>query len=379
MSNELALIEIKNPLQVFSTPKGLDAIIDKIEAEVKSINRDISTHDGRENIRSIAHKLAKSKNALDKMGKQLTEEQRLQINAVNAERSRAWDRMEALQEEIRKPLTDWEDAEKNRVAGHEAALLHIQQLAEFAETPDTAAIEARIKAFGALAPRVWQEFESRYNDAVKTLSGALEARLSVSKKQDAEKAELERLRKEEAERKQKEHEERIAKEAAEKAKADAEAKAKAEAEALAAAVKAEKEKAEQERLRVVREKEESEAKAKKAEEDRITAIKEAETKAEIEKLAAEARAKLAKIQADKDAEAAAQRERDKIAAEKKAEAEESAKREADKNHRRKINNEALERLLIVLAGDNLLSADAAARAVIQAIAKGQIAHVKIEY
>lgn len=382
MSTEIALIDIPNPLQVFSTPKGLDAIIDKIEKEVKSIDRDISTAKGRYNIRSVAAKLAKSKTALDKMGKDLTESQRAQIAAVNAERSRAWDRMEALQAEIRKPLTDWEDAEKDRVKGHEDALLHITQMAQFSDTPSTADIEARIVYFSHLAPRNWQEFETRYNDAVKTLSGALEVRLTASKKQDAERAELERLRKEEVERKQKEHEELIAREAAEKAKAESEAKAKAEAEALAAKVKAEQEKAEQGMLRIIREKEESEAKAKKAEEDRIAAIKTAETDAEMEKLAAEERAKLAKIQADKDVEAAAQLERDKIAAEKKAEADALGKREADNAHKGKIHNEILQGIMLAMGGEhsgNDAEAKAIAKDIVKAIAKGEIPHVRIQY
>ncbi len=76
MSNDITIITIQNPLQVFSTPNGLDSIIDKIEAEAKSIDRDISTEAGRDNIRSLAFKLAKSKTFLDKMGKELTEEQR---------------------------------------------------------------------------------------------------------------------------------------------------------------------------------------------------------------------------------------------------------------------------------------------------------------
>lgn len=357
--NELSIIDIKNPLEVFSASRGLDAIIDKIEAEVKKIDRDISTSQGRENIRSIAHKLAKSKNALDKMGKELTEAQRQQINAVNAERSRAWDRMEALQAEIRKPLTDWENAEKNRVEGHEKALLYIQQLSEFSSTPTTEEIEERIRAFSALAPRDWQEFGARYNDTVKILSGALEVRLNVSKKQDAERADLERLRKEETDRKQKEHEERIAKEAAEKVRVIAEEKARKEAEA--AAIKA---KAEQDRLEI--EKQEAIARTKKAEDD----AREAKAKAERDKIIAEEKAK-------KDAEEAAQRERDKIAAEKKLEADATAKREANKKHKAKINNEVRSAILAAMDTNDALTDQA--KAIVIAIANGGVPHVKIQY
>lgn len=357
--NDLALIEIKNPLVVFSTSKGLDAIIDKIEAEVKNIDRDISTEQGRDNIRSIAFKLAKSKTALDKMGKDLTEEQRKQIEAVNTERKRAWERMEALQHEIRKPLTDWEDAEKNRVAGHEAALVHIESLGVFTDIPTTEQIEARIKQFSAVAPRVWQEFEPRYNYTVKTLSDGFAARLAESQKRDAEVAELEHIRKEEATRKQKEHEERIAKESAEKARLATEEKAREDAKIAA-------DKAKDEQNKVEREKQEADARAKKAEAD---ALAEREQAAR-DRIAAEEKA-------EKDADAAAQRERDKIAAEKKAEADALAKREADTAHRKKINNETLAAIVAVL--NTTISPTDQAKSVIQAIAKGEIPHVKISY
>jgi len=365
--NDLTTIEISNPLVVFSTPHGLDAIIDKIEAEVKNIDRDISTEEGRDNIRSIAFKLAKSKTALDKMGKDLTEEQRKQIEAVNAERKRAWERMETLQHEIRKPLTDWEDAEKKRVADHEAALAHIESLGVFMQdTPITTAdIEERIKQFNALAPRVWQEFEPRYNYTVKTLSDGLAASLAESQKRDAEAAELERLRAEEAARKQKEHEERIAAEAAEKAKKAAEEKAAADAEA-------ERQRTEKERLRIEAEKQAAVDAAAKAESDRLAAI----AKAESDRIAAEEKAK-------RDEEAAAQRERDKIAAEKKAEADALAAREADHAHKKKINNEAMgviHKLIQDWSGSIEKSdGEEAAKQIIIAIAKGEIPHVKIIY
>ena len=83
-----------------------------------------------------------------------------------------------------------------------------------------------------------------------------------------------------------------------------------------------------------------------------------------------------KIQAEKDAEAAAQRERDKIAAEKKVEADALAKREADKEHRRKINGEAEAAIMKVAA---ILDAEERATAIVTAIAQGKIPHITIGY
>lgn len=214
MNTELVLIDIPNPIVVFSTPNGLDAIIDKIEAEVKAIDRDISTASGRDNIRSIAAKLARSKTTLDKIGKELTEEQRKQITAVNAERRRAWDRMEALQHEIRKPLTKWENVEKDRVAADELA-------------------------------SKWQEFRTRADMLYSNAKSSLEAMLVAKLKAESEAKELARLRAQEEARLKAENEARIAAEAT----AKAEALAKEKADALAKQVEAEKQaSAERERL-----------------------------------------------------------------------------------------------------------------------------------
>ncbi len=350
MTTELALIDIKNPLQVFSTEKGLDAVIDKIEAEVKTIDRDISTAKGRDNIRSIAAKLAKSKTALDKMGKDLTEEQRAIVTAVNAERSRAWDRMEALQKEIRKPLTEWEDAEKNRVAAHEARIAEIEALATFDATPTTEEIEKRIVWFEALTIRDWQEFSARYKDVHAKSWERLQARITVARQHDADQAELARLQAQEQARLQKEREDKIAADA----KANAERAAKEAADALAAKVKADADasaRREQDALDAV----------KKAEADKIALAERAET----DRVAA-----LAKAEADK--KLAEQAVRDKLAAEQAAEQKAQAAREADIEHKKKINNVALDALCVYLEVEQ-------AKRIIAAIAKGEIPNIKITY
>jgi hypothetical protein len=360
MTTELATINITNPLQIFSTPKGLDDVIDKIEKEVKSIDRDISTHAGRENIRSIAFKLAKTKNALDKMGKELTEEQRKVVDAVNAERKRAWDRMEALQHEIRQPLTDWENAEKDRVAGHELVLAEIAAAGTHAA--DSITFAAALLELDKYRDRDWQEFAERGKHALANKTTELTQKRDAALKAEADARELERLRKEEEARKRKEEDARIAHEAAEKARLAAEAKASEDARI--AQEKAEREKRDAEE-RAAAEK----ARAEKAEAEASAAA----AKAEADRIAAEAKAEQEKA-------AAVEAERKRIEAEAKAkldaEAKETAKREADKKHMAKINNEVKTAILKVAA---ILDADERAQAIVVAIAKGQIPHVKITY
>jgi hypothetical protein len=118
---DLVLVDAQNAVQIF-TGGGMAAILDGIEAKVRAIPLDPSTAPGREEIRSVAYRVAKTKVALDAEGKKLTEGWRTATAKVNEERQRATERLEALAEEIRKPLTDFENKEKIRVAAHEAAL-----------------------------------------------------------------------------------------------------------------------------------------------------------------------------------------------------------------------------------------------------------------
>ena len=353
--NALALVTRLTPATVFKD-NGLDPIIDLIEKEVRATVLDISTPKGRKDIASLAHKVAKSKNGLDEMGKQLVKGWKESAKRVDVERARAWDRLEALQKEVRQPLTEWEDKEKSRIATHEANLAEIENSGRFtAENWQSLPIEAmqdRLTEIQRDKPD-WQEFSARAKIATEAVIATITAAIVKRQSHDAEQAELARLRKEEEERKQREHEDRIRAEAAEKARIAAEAEAKRKADAEAARVKAENEKAEQARLKIQREKDEAEARAAKAESDRIAAeqkaardrelAKEFALKAERDRIAAAEKAERDRIaaqeQAKRDASLAIERERKRIADEQQAIA--AATREA--RGRQKAQGEAEQR------------------------------------
>src|ERR1017187_7928217 len=108
----------------FFKPGGSAEILSQFKAMVraKAARLDISTETGRTAIASLAYNVARSKTALDDQGDKLIEETRKLVTAVNGERKVMRDDMDAFKIEIRKPLTDWENLEKARVAGHENAL-----------------------------------------------------------------------------------------------------------------------------------------------------------------------------------------------------------------------------------------------------------------
>jgi colicin import membrane protein len=120
--NALVSIDVATltPASVFA-PGGMEGIISKLEAEVRAIDRDITTPEGRDAVKSLAYKVARSKTALDDMGKELVADIKKQAGAIDADRKLARDRLDALKEEVRGPLTQWEEAEANRISGHEGA------------------------------------------------------------------------------------------------------------------------------------------------------------------------------------------------------------------------------------------------------------------
>lgn len=370
MSQELIIAETVNAVEVFQ-PGGAERIIDEIKSKVNSVILDVSTPSGREQIRSLAAKIARSKTALDGMGKELKAEWKARCDAIDGERRKIWDELEALQHQVRQPLTDFENKEKERVSAHEAALEKLASFKNFVHGDETGRPTPadRLEQIIAISAefygtRNWEEFAERANNQQAANDAALKQALDARRKYDAEQAELERLRREEEARKQKEREDAIAKEAAEKAKRDAEEKAAKEAAERDAAAKAEQ-------ARIQREKDEADARAKKAEDDRIAA--EAKAKADAE--AAEKK-RLADIeQARKDEEARQQKIRDDEAAA-------AAKREADKKHKSSINNAAKDDIYSILS-TGLDSTDPklvdVAKAVVEAIARGSVRNVKIIY
>lgn len=400
IATQIALIpEIKNPSEIF-VAGGLDQLIASVteKAEALVAGLDISTERGRKAIASAARKVASSKTAIDEAGKSLKAQLMEQVSPIDEERRRMRDALDAVKDRIRKPLTDWEEADKRRIAEHEAAIEEMSSITRFEATynahtkqyeGDFASkdIEAALVKLDPFKVRRWDEFADKALKIHGNLVHFLGEKLKFAKKAEAERAELERLRAEEAERRQRERDERLQAEAAERARVAAESKTKREAEEVAAKAKAEQEREQRERAS-------AEAKAQKAiaeAEERSRqlerakqAAEQAAIKAEQEQRAAALRAEAARVEreerAKRDEEAAVQRERDRVKAQREADRAVEAKREADKVHRMEIENQAIEALRELMIHSSFgADSDEASAFAIEAIAKGQIPNVKITY
>lgn len=371
----------------FSTPEKIDEILSRIESEALSYAPDTSTAKGRKAIASLAAKVARSKTALDGAGKSLNDDRRAAINAVDAERRKIRERLDALKDRVRKPLTQWEEAEAARVARHKSALDELNDTGRVDGLSDSGVISVVIEEVEAIAVGPdWEEFQ---DEAIAAKGRALEkfrADLAVATAREAEQEELARLRAAEEERKAKE-----AAESAERERKEAEERAQRDA-AEAQKMRAEKASAYIGELadgKIAGETQpygiliyELEKKLPPLIDDlgefapplhvkRLEALATIKADAEAARIREEERAKAAaEAEAKAAAERAAQAERDRIADEVRANEQERAKREADRRHLDKIRSEIISAL-------SSMRGKATPENIADALMSGKIPHTKV--
>lgn len=116
---DLVVIEKSSAMAVFTNNEQLDPIIEKIEKEARSLVPDVSTKKGRDAIASMSHKVARSKTYIDNAGKDLVAELKALPKQIDESRRIVRERLEALKDEVRRPLTEWE-AEQERIKAEQA-------------------------------------------------------------------------------------------------------------------------------------------------------------------------------------------------------------------------------------------------------------------
>ena len=318
---DLVVIEKKNAMAVFTNNDQLDPLIEAIEKEARSLVPDVTTKKGRDAIASMAHKVARSKTYIDNAGKALVAELKALPKQIDESRRVVRERLDALKDEVRRPLTEWE-AEQEHIKAEEAMnALHVEALAMNEEFDRQLA--ARIESDHEMAMLMNDAFD----------------------REQADKAA-------EAERQRIAHEEEIKRMAAAAAAREVEQRAQREREEAA------------HREAVLK------AQAEQAERDRIAA----EKKAEADKQAAiEAERRKAQEEADRIRRETEQREQARLAEEKRK-ADEQARREADVKHRKAVGTEIVKALL----ANTSLTRDQAIE-VLTAVKDSRIPHTGISY
>lgn len=342
---------------------GLKQFIDLVKAEVEGEVPDLTTRKGRERIASLAAKVSKSKTAVEKPGRDYLRRLKEMPKVVEAELREFVTKMDALRDETRRPLTEWEAAEDARIDRHNDRLNWLKTLADDLGDLNSLQLKGLIaEAEGMQLGAHWEEFEAEAANAKDKVLTTLRAALLKREQFEEAQAELARLRAEAEAREQKEREERIAREAAERARVEAEQNAQAEREAAQRRELEAQAAAERRELELKLQAEQAERARVQAEADRVAA----EQRMEQERQAAARRQEEA-------AEQARQEERRRADAAAAEILRQQQQRERDVAHRRSINRAALDAFV---AGG---MTEECAKQAITLIAERKIPNITISY
>jgi len=322
--------------------KSLEDLLKKIENEVSTIVPDVSSAKGRKAITANVSRITKSKTLLDKVGKEYNAAQKELLKAFDTRRKHAFTFLEDLQAEVRKPLTEWENKEKDRIAKCEGIVnafiqagndsenwmnYTVEELTDLFTTVEEVKITGRLKEFE-------EEAAIARKEAILKIQNSISSRI----KYDDEQRELKEMR------------EKIAEQDRKNFEADQKAEATRNAQAAVIAANDATKLAEQ-----------REAEAKKQ------AAKDLEEAEEQRKI---------------DIEKAAKAERDRIEAERQAEIEAEKKRAANKSHKGKINRAIVKAIVddskAYDSGENVLTEKQVKR-IVTLIANNIVPNIKISY
>ncbi len=353
-TTELIILTDTDQLSILTDTERFDAFYDQVAKLVKSHVPDTSTSKGRKAIASLARKVVTTKTTLDAAGKALTEESRKTIARVDESRRNIRLKLDALRDEARAPLNQWEEAEEARQEKVRGAIEALKAAAVITAEDTVDTVEDRLFAVGevSITADEFQEMEPIARSLVDQAKAALSSASARLKQEAADREELEKLRKERAER-----------EAAEAAAEQARLAAQREAEAE------ERRKAEAERIaKEATEKAEAEAR-QKAETERLETQRRHDEEIAAEKRRADEAERIAKEEREAAAKAKAEEER-----KAKVEADAKARREANEAHRSKVLRTAKEGLMERAGLD-----EETARKVVLAIVGNVIPNVSITF
>ena len=350
---QLVVIEPTSAVALFTEGEGVEAMLADIRKQATSLVPDLSTAKGRKEIASIAFSVAKTKTYLDGFGKELTDKYKEIPKRIDANRKLIRDTLDALKDEVRAPLTQYEAAEEARVAALQSRLARLNELGSSASIEIAAAdLQVMLNEVEQNAlDDTWQELLPQATVAKELAAKRLGEALAARQKYEAEQAELEQLRQKQAEQDRIDRERLIAEQAAELARREEENRQRLEREAAQ-----HREQEAQRQALAAREREEQ-------------ARRDAEA-AELARQQAEANA--ARM-AEEAAARAAEQERQRIADEQRLKDEEDARRMADRAHQGRINSA----ILMDLIGMGIEEDKAVT--LIKHIANNKIAHLTINY
>lgn len=218
-------------------PKIL-GVVEAIEQQAGSIVFDITTKAGQETCRKISATVAKAKTAIDNAGKTKKEEYTIFTKRIDSDRNLAKNRLQALQDAIRQPLTDMENAEKQRKEMLENRLNNLENYFDVYTVTSAAVGDAITALQNTLIDENWEEYQSIAAAKKAQELDRLQTLFAQAQQREADAAELAALRAAQAEQQRIAQEQAMLEQARQAAAAEAEQKILAAQRAAEAAATA---------------------------------------------------------------------------------------------------------------------------------------------
>lgn len=265
--SDLIVVETLKAEEVFAPEKpSIKALISDVTERAEKFKGDVSTESGRKEIASFAYKIARSKTALDGLGKDYVAKIKAETKIIDDLRKEMRDTFDALKNKVRAPLDEYEEAERRREEAIKETIRDLTNLSQATMT-EIDRLEDGLRV--AKETVIGEEFGALKDmalDAKEKAVAYLTNRIAEMKQAEADRAELEALRAEReareaedrrkaAELAAKERVEQIRKEEAEKARAMAQQAAAAERERIENELRRERERMEAEALKIEQEEE----------------------------------------------------------------------------------------------------------------------------
>ncbi len=345
---------------------GLDPYYQQIRNQVLSEVPDLTTKKGIARIKSLAAMVSSSKVAIEKPGREYLKQLKEMPKVIEAE-LRDWNqKMDALRDEVRKPVTELEENEKVRIAALDQRISAIQSFSgKVTNESPSAEIQLWVSELEAIAiDATWDEYQDRAALAKEAAKVKLEAFLQNRLTWEAQQAEIAQLKAEQEEK------DRLAREA----RIKEEAKLEAEREFMRKQLELERQKREAEEAQAKAEQSAKDAKLK-AEQD----AKDAQQQLEQERKDAEERQRLAVQQAADQERQRQIDEQNRIAQEEEQRKAEAAAKAANIEHQKLINNEILDDMQAYALSKGLEVSRDTLRVLLAGMVFGKVRHTQVKY
>lgn len=100
---------------IFDKDNGVEELFEKLKANVFPVIHDVSDKKNRDQIKSLAYSVSRSKTAVDNYGKELVAGIKEQAKVIDNKRKFWRDECDKLRDSVRAPLTAWENEQQAKI------------------------------------------------------------------------------------------------------------------------------------------------------------------------------------------------------------------------------------------------------------------------